>query len=233
MSAKRYSFVRDQLKGVMLACCAADSYEAADRHVETMLKQLDDQTSPLWALIFGNMGEPEELDSKGDPMVSLTDLWWLQDAANSICGQGGNTAHQEKLLALYKKLTGQEAKVVVELPPGAGKTKRDDSKDTSTLVSKLRDSAMLTTLPQWARKDMEAAADMLDELAKVVTTAAEVVRSSGEVQDSAVPPEPEWITNLKRELVTNSKVTHMFSFTRDETMELLGGMFKLMSEVKS
>lgn len=44
---------------------------------------------------------------------------------------------------------------------------------------------------------------------------------------SADAPESEWITKLKRELMM-SKMTHNFTFSRNEVMEMLGGKFALL-----
>jgi hypothetical protein len=44
-------------------------------------------------------------------------------------------------------------------------------------------------------------------------------------------PEAQWITRLRVE-VTLSKMTHNFTFTRDEVIELLGGKFNLLKDSK-
>jgi|SRR5882672_5316137 len=44
-------------------------------------------------------------------------------------------------------------------------------------------------------------------------------------------PESEWVTKLRQELM-HSKMTHNFTFSRDEVIELLGGKFKLLGEIK-
>jgi hypothetical protein len=44
-------------------------------------------------------------------------------------------------------------------------------------------------------------------------------------------PEAQWITKLRQEVMV-SKMTHNFTFTRDEVIELLGGKFNLLKESK-
>jgi hypothetical protein len=58
------------------------------------------------------------------------------------------------------------------------------------------------------------------ELAKCkATQLLEEVPETGETK--------EWILNLKREIML-SKMTHNFTFTRDEVIELLGGKFAIL-----
>jgi hypothetical protein len=58
------------------------------------------------------------------------------------------------------------------------------------------------------------------ELAKCkATQLLEEVPETGETK--------EWIRNLKREIML-SKMTHNFTFTRDEVIELLGGKFAIL-----
>lgn len=52
----------------------------------------------------------------------------------------------------------------------------------------------------------------------------------GQVLQSATP-EAEWITKLRRELLM-SKMTHNFTLSRDEVIELLGGQFMAFDGVK-